>query len=203
MVLGTKPSCQIRIILTMHCEGLKLLLFYHGATDPKWARASSLSRIHNRTQQCTTVGRTRLDEWSFRRRDLYLTTHNTHNTQTSMPLAGFESTNPASDRAQTRVLHRAATGIGRLQSLSNKNTHVILIYHHHHHHQHHHHLPPWIRSLDLFDTLASFPGASTISSSSRFVVEGVFRKSDVVHSFKMINPDSFVFGSHVLYCRDL
>jgi hypothetical protein len=33
----------------------------------------------------TTVGRTPLDEWSARRRDLYLTTHNTHNRQTSMP----------------------------------------------------------------------------------------------------------------------
>ena len=33
------------------------------------------------------------------------------------------------------------------------------------------------------DTLPSFPGASTISSSSRFVAEGVFRKSGVVHSF--------------------
>ena len=37
-----------------------------------------------------TVGRTPLDEWSARRRDLYLTTHNTHNRQTYMPPAGFE-----------------------------------------------------------------------------------------------------------------
>jgi hypothetical protein len=32
-----------------------------------------------------TVGRTPLDEWSVRHRDLYLTTHNTHNRQTPMP----------------------------------------------------------------------------------------------------------------------
>ena len=38
------------------------------------------------------------------------------------------------------------------------------------------------------DALPSFPGASTISSSSRFVVEGVFRESGVVHSFKMVDP---------------
>ena len=44
------------------------------------------------TQRRTTVGRTPLDEWSARRRDLYLTTHETHNTQTSMPLVGFEPT---------------------------------------------------------------------------------------------------------------
>jgi len=53
------------------------------------------------------------------------------------------------------------------------------------------------------NTLPLFPGASTISSFSRFVVEGVFRKSGVVHSFKMVNPVLFVFGSHVLYSRDI
>jgi hypothetical protein len=53
------------------------------------------------------------------------------------------------------------------------------------------------------DALPSFPRASTISSSSRFVVEGVFRQSGVVRSFKMVDPVLFVFGSHVLYSRDL
>ena len=33
------------------------------------------------TQRHTTVGRTPLDEWSALRRDLYLTTHDTHNRQ--------------------------------------------------------------------------------------------------------------------------
>jgi hypothetical protein len=37
----------------------------------------------------TTLGRTPLHEWSARRRNLYLTTHNTHKRQTSMPPAGF------------------------------------------------------------------------------------------------------------------
>ena len=53
------------------------------------------------------------------------------------------------------------------------------------------------------DALPSFPGASTISSSSSFVVEGVFRQSGVVHCFKMVDPVLFVFGSHVFYSRDL
>ena len=35
------------------------------------------------------------------------------------------------------------------------------------------------------DALPSFPGASAISSS---LVEGVFRESGVVHSFKMVDP---------------
>ena len=42
------------------------------------------------TQRCSTVGRTPLDELSARHRDLYLTTHDTHNRQISMPPVGFE-----------------------------------------------------------------------------------------------------------------
>jgi len=53
------------------------------------------------------------------------------------------------------------------------------------------------------DALPSFPGASTVSSSSRCVFEGVFRESGVVHSFEMVDPVLFVFESHVLYSRDL
>jgi len=53
------------------------------------------------------------------------------------------------------------------------------------------------------DALPSFPGATTIYSSSRFVVESVFRKSGVVHSFKIVDQVLFVFGFHVLYSRNL
>jgi hypothetical protein len=53
--------------------------------SPQWARASSFTRFLHHTQRRTTVGRTPQDEWSDRRRDLYLTTNNTHNRQTSMP----------------------------------------------------------------------------------------------------------------------
>ena len=42
------------------------------------------------TQRRSTVGKTPLDEWSARRRDLYLTTHDTPNRQISMPPVGFE-----------------------------------------------------------------------------------------------------------------
>jgi hypothetical protein len=60
------------------------------------------------TQGHTTVGRTPLDKGSARRRDLYLTTHNTYNRQTSMPSSGFEPAIPACERLQTHVLHRSA-----------------------------------------------------------------------------------------------
>jgi hypothetical protein len=64
------------------------------------------------TLRHTTVGRTPLDEWSARRRNLYLTTHNTHKTQISMPAAGFEPPIPASEGPKTHALDRAATAIG-------------------------------------------------------------------------------------------
>jgi len=53
------------------------------------------------------------------------------------------------------------------------------------------------------DAFPSFPGASTVSSSSRSVVEGVFRESGVVRSLKVVDPVLFVFESHVLYSRYL
>jgi len=49
-----------------------------GTTAPQWTRASSFTRYLDHTRRRTTVGRTPLDEWLARRRDLYLTSHNTH-----------------------------------------------------------------------------------------------------------------------------
>ena len=71
--------------------------------------ASSFLRFLDHTERRTTVGRTPLDEWSARRRDLYLTTHNTHNRQTSMPPVEFEPTISAGERPQTYALDRAVT----------------------------------------------------------------------------------------------
>jgi hypothetical protein len=54
----------------------------------------------------TTLSRTPLDERKARRGDLYLTTHNTHKRQTSMP---WGDSNPQSQQAkgpQTHVLYR-------------------------------------------------------------------------------------------------
>jgi len=53
------------------------------------------------------------------------------------------------------------------------------------------------------DAFPSFPGASTVSSSSGFVVEGVFRESVVIHSLKVVDPVFFVFGYYILYSRYL
>jgi hypothetical protein len=75
---------------------------------------SSFFRFLDHTQQYTTFGRTPLDEWSARRRDLYLTIYNAHNRKTSVPLVGFEPAISAGERPQTYTLDRAATGTGTL-----------------------------------------------------------------------------------------
>jgi hypothetical protein len=77
---------------------------------PTRARAFSFMRFPDHTQRHTILGRTPLDEWSARRRDLYLTTNNTHKRHTFMPPAGFEPTISAGARPQTYALDRAATG---------------------------------------------------------------------------------------------
>jgi hypothetical protein len=53
-------------------------------------------------------------EWSACRRDLYLTTHNTHKGQIPMPPAEFEPAIPERERLKTHALDGAATGIGVL-----------------------------------------------------------------------------------------
>ena len=88
------------------------MFFFCGAAAPQWATASSFLRFLNHTQRRITVGRTPLDERSASHRDLYLTTHNTHNRQTSMPPVGFEPTVSAGERPQSYTLGRAATGTG-------------------------------------------------------------------------------------------
>jgi hypothetical protein len=74
-----------------------------------------------RSHSDTALGRSPLDELSSRRKDLYLTTHTTHKTQTSMPLSGFGPAIPASDEPQTHAWDRAAAGIGRLYNRSVKS----------------------------------------------------------------------------------
>ena len=63
-----------------------------------------------------TLGRAPPDEWLARRRDVYLTTRNTQNRQTSIPPAGFVLVIPASGRPHTHALDYAATGIGSYHS---------------------------------------------------------------------------------------
>jgi hypothetical protein len=84
------------------CTGLPLRQLTPNDTQTR-------ARAHARTH---THGMIPLDEGSARRRNLYLTTHNIHKRQTSMPATEFESTFTASERSQTCALDCAATEVG-------------------------------------------------------------------------------------------
>jgi len=90
---------------------------------PTLAMASSFLRFLDHKQRRTTFGITPLDERSAHRTDFNPTTHNTHNKQISLYLAGFEPVTPASERPQIYALDRAAirTGFWR-HSAGGKNS---------------------------------------------------------------------------------
>ena len=89
-----KLTTLLHLAQRLTITGAKLLLilyfFLLWRCDPTWVMASSFLRFVDHTQRRTTVGRTPVDEWSARRREIYLTTHNNHNRQISMPPVGFE-----------------------------------------------------------------------------------------------------------------
>jgi hypothetical protein len=82
----------------LHDSPHSKLLIFHGTTvstgtgSPHW-RGFTISIRH------TTLTKTPLDEWSARRRDLYLTTHKTHTRQTCKPPSGIQNHNPSKQAA--------------------------------------------------------------------------------------------------------
>ena len=78
--------------------------------QPLVAQGLIIEASQSITLRHSTLGTTPLDEWSARRKHLYLTTNNTHKRQTSMLPAGFEPTIPASEWPQAYALDRAAIG---------------------------------------------------------------------------------------------
>ena len=112
---------SLQVALCTEPEIIFHVFFFLWRCGPTRAMTSSYTRFLDHTQRRTTVGRTPLDEWSARRRDLYLTAHNIHNRRKSMPPVGFESTISASEGPQTYALDRAATGTGNYISCSSLN----------------------------------------------------------------------------------
>jgi len=82
-----------------------------GSTAPRGPRPLYHGFTIHRVKY-TALGRNTLDEWSARRRELYLTTHNTHRRQASMPSAGFEPIIPARELSHTHAFDHIASGIG-------------------------------------------------------------------------------------------
>ena len=83
---------QLRKKYTLYT--LIIFLFYHEATAPSGSRPPHC-RGFVITLRHTKVGRTLLDEWSARRRDLYLTTHNTQQQTDIHAPGGIRTHNPS------------------------------------------------------------------------------------------------------------
>ena len=81
------PVCSETGWLNGSCTRMFLtnsFCFFLTQKPPPWARAFTFLRFLDHTQRRITVGRTLLDGWSARRRDLYLTTHNNHDKHTCL-----------------------------------------------------------------------------------------------------------------------
>ena len=102
------PPCNDITSIKSKC----ICWFFIGGNSPppQWARASSFMRFLDHTKRRITVGRTPLDGWLARRRNLYLTniTHTTD--QHPFPSVALEPTISAGERPQTNALDRAVTG---------------------------------------------------------------------------------------------
>ena len=87
------------------------------AQQPNAAQGPLILAFLDHTQWHITVGRTPLNEGSVRRRDLYLTTHNTHKRQISRSTAEFEPPIPTTARPQSFSLERSGPGIRLMNPL--------------------------------------------------------------------------------------
>jgi len=103
-------SGQISLVLEQVTSILPAYIFFRDITHSYWARASSLPRLHDHTQFDTphSVGLLSTSDRPVAG-DLYLTTHNNHKRQISMPPAGSEPTK-ASERPQTHWLDPVYNG---------------------------------------------------------------------------------------------
>jgi hypothetical protein len=95
--LQQRPECSL-LFREVNNQGFaKLIPSSPGRTAPSWPR-----HLHylgfTITPRHITLGKIPLDEWSAGRRDLYLTIHNTHNRQISMPPAAPKSQQASGSR---------------------------------------------------------------------------------------------------------
>ena len=70
----TRPNVYIYVCqerCQWRADGNEIYLAQQPLPPPQWARAFSFTTFLDHTQRRTTVGRTPLDEWSARRRNLY------------------------------------------------------------------------------------------------------------------------------------
>jgi hypothetical protein len=121
------------------------IYIYFWRNSSQWARTSSFMRFSDHTQQRATVGRTPPDEWSARRKDLYLTKHNKHKRQTFMPRAGFKPIVSAGEQPQTYAYNARppesaykSLEVVNINAFLNLNTHAHTYKHAHNTYKHTH-----------------------------------------------------------------
>jgi len=85
------------------------IIFFCGVAAPTRSRAPTFMGLLHHTQRRTTVGCTPPDELSARHRYHHLTTHYTHNRQSSMTQVGFEPAIPQASGSD-HALNRTSTG---------------------------------------------------------------------------------------------
>jgi hypothetical protein len=85
-VMNISPASWQEALFNDGSRGYPLLRgSFFGATAPSGPWPLHSWGFLDHTQRRTTIGRTPLDEWPARHRDLYLPTHNTHNRPTPIP----------------------------------------------------------------------------------------------------------------------
>ena len=97
---------EIQMSHVLYCCNMLLFVCFPGVTtlcgcifhSPVAGFSLLVSRFLDHTQRRATVGRIPLYEWSIRRRDLYLTTHNSHNKHPCLR----RDSNPRSQQASGR-----------------------------------------------------------------------------------------------------
>jgi hypothetical protein len=109
-----RPANRLCLLSQFHrCANALIINFHSMAQQPLVGQGLPIVEVsRSHSARHTTRGRIPLDEWSARRRDLYLTTQDTHDRRTFMLSAGFKPAIPASERPHTHMLDSAATGIG-------------------------------------------------------------------------------------------
>jgi len=116
-----KQQARLKMIYSLISSPLNNVYypFYHGAKAPSGPKPPHYQGFPI-TLRHATLSKNPLDEWSARRRDLYLTTHNTHKRQTYTPLTRFKPTISVDERSQTHSLDSTATGTGGFITLVTK-----------------------------------------------------------------------------------
>ena len=110
------------IFLGEKVQFLSNILYFFVVRQPHSVLGIVVHITRSHTVGYSKLGRTPLDEWSARRRDLYLTTHNTQNRKTSTLPTGFDPAVQAVEQPQTYAIDGAATWISCL-------VHSTSIYH--------------------------------------------------------------------------